>query len=98
MYLTEQEVRMYRAALKSHKRPWLPLLIYFPVWLAWMVMVSFYDWPRLELPLATMILIIVVTSSVSIRLNRTTIKLLEKLGSAYPELSEKRDVPSLSAK
>ncbi len=93
MNLTEQDVRTYRAALKLQRRSWLLLLIYFPVWLAWLAMVSFYEWPPLELPLATSILCIL--GATSFGHSRSLIKLLEKLGREHPELSERDDQSSL---
>jgi len=96
MRLTEQDIKLYRLAVRKQSSRWLPLLVYLPIWFGWIFMISFYEWPRFELPIPTVFLVLAM--AVSVVSNRDTVKLLEKLGTAYPELSEQSDVQPSSAK
>jgi 4-hydroxybenzoate polyprenyltransferase len=96
MKLNEQDVVAYRRAMRSPRRARLLLLAYSPIWIVWMVLIDFYEWPRTEVSLP--IAILVFLGAAASGSDRNTIKLLEKLGSDYPELSEKSDFHSLPVK
>ena len=96
MSFTEKERKLYVSVVKRRKWQRYMLAAYIPIWIGWIFLVNYYGWPRMEFPLATVILLMLAASTYSP--GGDTVALMEKLAKPHPELtgetrSEEKDRP-----
>ena len=96
MKLNDHEIKIYSKAVKRTGMEWYIAIGYIPIWIAWIFLINFYGWPRLEVPLATALLFILATPLYRSKDNRHLVALLEKLGTEHPELGGSTDGEQLS--
>lgn len=85
MLFTAQERKLYVSAVKRRKWQRYIFAAYIPIWIGWIFLVDYYGWPRMDFPLATVILLMLAPSTY--KPGGDAVALMEKLAQPYPELT-----------
>jgi len=96
MKLSGQDIRFYRKAIKRTRWEYFVSFAYIPIWFVWIYMINHYDWPRLEIPMATALLFMFCGPLYRTYYTSQLVALLEKFGAEHPELEESTDQEPLS--
>jgi len=86
MKLSGQDIRFYRKAIKRTR--WEYFVSFY--------MINHYDWPRLEIPMATALLFMFCGPLYRTYYTSQLVALLEKFGTEHPELEGSTDEEPLS--
>ena len=85
MSFTEQERKLYVSVVKRRKWQRYILAAYIPVWIGWIFLMDYHGWPRMEFPLATVILLMLAASTY--KPGGDIVALMKKLAKPHPELT-----------
>ncbi len=91
MKLSDEDIKFYRKAIKRTRGELFISIGYIPIFVVWIFMINFYDWPRLEIPMATALLFIFCGPLYRTYYSSQLVALLKKFGAEHPELEGSTD-------